>query len=169
MKYPYIVSIAWKSDDKPTEYFILNQGGRKIPKDVIKIHGITDKMCAESPYCFKDIINKLFIEEVDCEVVIGHGLYFDTSVIKANILREIKSGNLPKDAYKLITELFHKNKRVDTMWKSRKLFGKFPKLINLYKKLFKKGFKAHNAKSDVEACYKSYKKMVKLGIIVNKG
>jgi hypothetical protein len=63
------------------------------------------------------------------------------------------------------TEILHKDKRIDTMRAGTKLCGKWPKLTELYKKLFKEEFEAHSAASDCEACYRCYVKMVEMGLI----
>ena len=96
------------------------------------------------------------------EVVVGHGLYFDTSIIKANALRLKK-----QELYEKLTELLHKDKRVDTMQKTIKFCGlkKYPKLGELYQKLFDEEFDGHCAANDVEATYKCYNRLVELNVL----
>lgn len=128
-------------------------------------------------YYFENII-KLFIYYcLKAEKIIGHNIYFDTSNIKANILRSIKlmSGEtMPKQFNALADKALDKNKRIDTMRNSIQFCAiefpdrkgyKWPKLTELYKKLFNEDFKAHNAKEDVIATEKCFNKLCELNII----
>ena len=163
--FPRIVSIAWKVDDEPTVEHVINQEGFEIPDEVIEIHGITNEKANESTDLLPDVLGKLLIAGKDAKVVVGHGLYFDTSTIKANALR-LKNQEL----YEQLTELLHKDKRVDTMQKSTKFcgLGKWPKLVELYQKLFDEEFEAHNAACDVEAAYKCYNRLLEIGVLEPK-
>lgn len=163
--FPRIVSVAWKINDEiPVEY-IINPEGFEIPEEVIKIHGITNEKANESKDFLVDVLEKLLIAGEDVEVVVGHGLYFDTSIIKANSLRLGK-----QELYEKLTELLHKDKRVDTMQKTIKFCGlkKWPKLEELYQKLFDEKFDGHCAANDVEATYKCYNELVKLEVMPAK-
>lgn len=163
--FPRIVSVAWKINNEiPVEY-IINPEGFEIPEEVIKIHGITNEKANESTDLIADVLEKLLIAGKDVEVVVGHGLYFDTSIIKANALRIEK-----QELYEKLTELLHKDKRVDTMQKTIKFCGlkKWPKLGELYHKLFNEEFEGHHAAEDVEATYKCYNELVKLEVMPAK-
>jgi len=172
MEFPYIVSMAWAIDDNDPVYYIFNQEGREVPKEASGIHGITAEIAAESEYTFNHGVLEMLNGEVNChdaEIVVGHGLYFDTSIIKANILREI---NLKRPKYPLttepfdyISEIFHKYKRIDTMRSSAKMMRKWPTLSELHLKIFRSGFECHNAKNDVEATRRCYKWLLKKGIV----
>lgn len=157
MDFPHIVSIAWAINDGDPVYRILNQEGREIPKDATDIHGITTEMANESKSVFEPVILG-FLSEVsdDVDIVVGHGLYFDTSIVKANVLRSIENKRLDQAEFEDITEILHKNKRIDTMRKTAKMMGKWPTLSELYMKLFRKGFQAHSAKEDVIATRRCY-------------
>jgi len=169
MDFPYIVGIAWKLDNQESVDFIINQEGREIPKEASDINGITTEIANKSEHMLQDVILKLLaVSPVDC--VIGHNIYFDTSIIKANILRLIAQEKLPKETSIHFEELVHKDKRIDTMRKSIKFcgVGTYPKLSVLYSKLFNENFEAHNSKNDVEATYKCYLKLKELGHILEE-
>lgn len=169
MNYPYIVTFAYKIDNQETQYFIINQNGRPIPPEAIAIHGITDEMCAASPHKFMEVIGMLIRDAKGADASIGHNIYFDTSNIKANILREAAAEEGIRAFYTEIEEILHKDRRVDTMMKTIKfcgLGGKWPKLVELHDKLFPgEAFNAHNAKDDVDATYKCYLKLKELGVL----
>lgn len=169
--YPYIVTIAWKVNEEPTKYFIINQEGREIPIETINIHGITNEMANASPHTICDVLKLLCLEGL-FESVIGHNIYFDSSIIKANVLRMIKEGKIDEPFYILLEEFLHKDRRIDTMMSTIKFcnipskFGaKWPKLTELYFVLFNETFEAHNAKEDVDATYKCYVKLKELKVI----
>lgn len=104
-------------------------------------------------------------------VWVGHNIYFDTSIVKAMILRIM--GREYYDA-KAEDALF-KGKRIDTMMKTIKFVGalyadgrpgKYPKLEELYNKCFPgETFPAHDALEDVKACKRCIPVLVENGII----
>ena len=163
--FPRIISIAWKVNDEPTVEYIINQEGFEIPAEVIEIHGITNEKANESTDLLPDVLDKLLHAGANSKVVVGHGLYFDTSIIKANALRIKK-----QEMYEKLTELLHKDKRVDTMQRTTKFcgLGKWPKLIELYQKLFDEKYETHVAANDVDAIYRCYKRLVELGVVSQK-
>jgi hypothetical protein len=104
-------------------------------------------------------------------LVCAHNIYFDTSMLKANILRYCG-----KEYYDAKAEdALHKGKRIDTMMKTIKFVGalyqngkpgKFPKLEELFAKLFPgETFPAHDALQDVKALRRCVPELVELGII----
>jgi len=169
LEYPHIVSMAWKIDENETKEYILNQEGRKIPKEASDIHGITTEIANASPHFFSDAILEFIEDAVGNEILVGHGIYFDTSIIKANVLRSIvleaPKRLLVKDAFERITEILHKYKRIDTMRSTIRMMGKWPKLQELHMKIFRKGFDAHTSKSDVEAVARCYEWLLRKKIV----
>jgi DNA polymerase III subunit epsilon len=163
-KYPYIVSIAWRVSGKPPKYFIINQEGRKIPKAAIAIHGITDKIANNpdktQPASF--VYRELIMDAEQSLNIIGHNLYFDVSIVKANILRLFGKDSEEAD---IANEVFHKDKRIDTMRASQKYFRKWPKLSELHEYLFKREFEAHSALEDMLACERCFNELMKKKMI----
>lgn len=158
MDYPHIVSIAWKI--KKPRYFLIHQEGRTIPKEATAIHGINTKMANDKktthPASF--VFDALMCDAKDAMNIVGHNLYFDVSIIKANILR--LHGVDSNQAVNSNT-VFDKDKRIDTMRGSMKLFGKWPKLVELHKYLFDEDFAAHSSLEDMlatERCYLELKR-----------
>lgn len=170
-QFPYIVQLSWKrSDQDHVNDYIINNGV-PIPEAATAVHGITQEMANESPHQFRDIVTKLIIDCMEAEYIIAHNGYFDISITKANILRFFGAGSLHNKAL----EALHKDKRIDTMMKTIKFCAlpfpngrggfKWPKLEELYMKLFNESFPAHNAKEDVIATERVYLELVKRGII----
>lgn len=117
--------------------------------------------------------SEMVVLSINTDITIGHNIYFDSSIIKANVLRMLYWNN--KIDVKLKEEvwrLLDKDRRVDTMKGTisfcnipGKYGAKWPKLTELHQKLFNEGFNAHNSKDDVDATYKCYIKLKELGVL----
>ncbi len=169
--FPYIVQISWKrSDQKYVKDFILNNGV-EIPKEATAIHGVTQEMADNSNYTFLEVIGLLLRDAIEAECIIAHNGYFDISITKANALRFIHD----KKFQDMMDEAFDKDKRIDTMMSTVKFCAipfpsgrsgfKWPKLEELYMKLFNETFPAHNSKEDVLATERCFHELVKLKVI----
>ena len=172
-EFPNIVQLAWAVNEKERSYIIKPEGW-EIPEVSTEVHGITAERANAEGVPFADIIGE-FLE--DCEkarLLVGHNIYFDTSIVKAMILRIM--GREYYDA-KAEDALF-KGKRIDTMMKIIKFVGalyangrpgKYPKLEELYNKCFPgETFPAHDALEDVRACKRCILVLVENGIIEMK-
>lgn len=85
-EFPNIVQLAWSINGKERSY-IIKPDGWIIPDEAIAVHGITNERANAEGVPFADIIDE-FLE--DCEkarLLVGHNIYFDTSIVKAMILR----------------------------------------------------------------------------------
>lgn len=171
--WPHIVQIAFIIEDDnygilAKRDIIVKPDGYTIPESSSKIHGITNKK-AESGEKREDVFE--FLDHIlnNTNIVIGHNASFDLNIIKAEIVRTKGLDNV----------LFEKAKQtvVDTMRIGKDLckmpgsfmYGgyKYPKLDELYYKLFNKHFEnQHNAMADIEATFECYKELVKLNLIV---
>src|SRR5690349_9644118 len=85
-KFPRVVEIAWKISNR-TSRFIIHQDGKPIPKEASNIHGITTKMGNDLKVAKSaEEVYKLFLKDTEeAWNIIGHNIYFDTSIIKAEI------------------------------------------------------------------------------------
>ncbi len=171
LNFPYILSLAWKcikdGQESETFHYFINQEGRKVPAEATAINGITDADCEASKFdTFSTLVQ--FMMDIDqSDYVVGFNIYFDTSIIKANILRIISGGKTPIAMYEKMTELLHKDKRIDVMRVCHKHFGgKWPKLSEAYFKLFKEEFPAHNAKEDVDATCRILMELVRRNLVL---
>ena len=163
--FPRILSIAWKVNDQPTVENIIAQNGFIIPPEATKINGITQQMVDESPYQLEGVLIEL-IETTGIYFVAGFNLYFDTSNIKANILRLISEERVTQEFYDKAVNFLHKDKRIDVMRACHKLFGgKWPTLSEAYTRLFQESFDAHSAGSDVDATYRILNELIRLGAV----
>ena len=154
--YPHVVQIAWKFGDREKSY-IIRPDGWTIPDDVAEIHGITTEYATEVGKPFPFVVSRLLEDCRKAGLICGHNIHFDTSILKANILREL--GREYYDAFD-VEESLHKGKRIDTMRSSMKWVDartmdgrlKFPNLTELYSRCFPgEMFPAHDALADVGA------------------
>ena len=169
-KFPHIVQMAWMHGCK-VESHIIRPEGWEIPQETVEIHGITTEYALEHGEPFA-VVADMFIQDChEAELVCAHNIYFDTSIIKANILREL--GREYYDANGVENALW-KGKRIDTMrstmkWvDARRADGrlKFPNLSELYSRCFPgETFPAHNALEDVKAIAKCLPVILDLGLI----
>ncbi len=166
MDYPRILSVGFKVNSEETYEFIINQEGFVVPPEATAINGITQTMCDKSIYKLEEVLITL-LNSCQPDLIIGFNIYFDTSILKANVLRLIQEGKLMQFDFERLEEFLHKDKRVDVMRESYKYcsMGKYPKLQDCYFKLFNENFPAHNAKADVDATFRCYTKLKELGII----
>ena len=169
-EFPNIVQLAWAVNEKERS-FIIKPEGWKIPEASIGVHGITAERANAEGVPFADIIDGFLEDCKKARLLVGHNIYFDTSIVKAMTLRIM--GREYYDA-KAEDALF-KGKRIDTMMKTIKFVGalfadgrpgKYPKLGDLYNKCFPgETFPAHDALEDVRALRRCVPELVNLGII----
>ena len=170
MDYPYIISIAWKwlidgQESRIYEY-IINQEGRILSPEIIKLTGITQQMCDVSKFNLFTVLIQFLADAQSNDFVVGHNLYFDTSVIKANVLRIIQGGKTPMDFFVHMSAILDKEKRIDTMRICHKLFGgKWPTLGEAYYKLFGETFQGHTATADVAATTRIFNELMRRNAI----
>lgn len=155
-EFPQLVSIGWIFKDTE-ENHIIKPVGYEIPEESTKIHGITTEQALKEGENFADVITKFIQDCLNAGMICGHNIHFDTSIVKANILRYMGQGYY--DGYNCEDALF-KGKRIDTMTSTMKWVDaraingrlKFPNLTELYHRCYpKQEFPAHNALEDCKA------------------
>ncbi len=167
--WPRVVQIAWQLHDVKgnlisANSIIVKPDGFTIPFNAAQVHGISTERALAEGIALQSVMND-FVEAVkQTKYVCGHNIEFDLSIVGAEFIRLGMSD-------------FFKGKPVlDTKSDAVTAFcaipggkgGKFkwPKLEELYKKLFNKGFEeAHNAAFDVQATAQAFFELIKRGII----
>jgi DNA polymerase-3 subunit alpha len=170
MDYPHVVQMAWLHGCK-VETHIIRPDGWEIPQETVDVHGITTEYALEHGEPFASVVD-MFIQDChDAGLICGHNIHFDTSIIKANILREL--GREYYDANDVENALY-KGKRIDTMrptmkWVDARMANgrlKFPNLSELYSRCFPgESFPAHDALEDVKAVAKCLPVILELGLV----
>ena len=170
MEFPHVVQLAWSFGDKERS-FIIKPDGYEIPPETTAIHGITTERAVAEGVPFAEVVDEFLADAAAAPLVCAHNIYFDTSMLKANILRYCGKEYYDDKAENAL----HKGKRVDTIMKTIRFVGacysngkpgKFPKLEELYAKLFPgETFPAHDALQDIRALRRCVPELVELGII----
>ena len=169
-KYPHVVQMAWLHGCK-VETHIIRPDGWEIPQETVDVHGITTEYALEHGEPFASVVD-MFIQDChDAGLICGHNIHFDTSIIKANILREL--GREYYDANDVENALY-KGKQIDTMrptmkWVDARMANgrlKFPNLSELYSRCFPgESFPAHDALEDVKAVAKCLPVILENGLV----
>ncbi len=166
--WPYLVQVALIIEDDnygilAKRNIILKPDGYTIPESATKIHGISNERAVKNGEDRDKVISFLDLALHKSDIIIGHNVSFDLNVIKSEIIR-IKG---------IENALFEKKKHIviDTMKMGSNICkipylsfhtrlsmpNKYPKLDELYYKLFNKHFNnQHDAMADVQAAYDCY-------------
>lgn len=168
--YPHVVQIAWMHGCK-VESHIIRPDGWEIPEETTAVHGITTEYAKEHGEPFAAVVD-MFVQDChEAGLICGHNIHFDTSIIKANILREL--GREYYDANDVETALY-KGKRIDTMrptmkWVDARMANgrlKFQNLSELYARCFPgETFPAHDALEDVKAVARCLPVLIENGLV----
>lgn len=171
--WPFLVQVALIIEDDnygilAKRNIILKPDVYKIPEASIKVHGITNDMAIKEGDERNRVISFLDAVLYNSDVIIGHNVSFDLNVIKSEIVR-VKG---------IENAMFYKKKHniIDTMNLGTNICKipnvsfyshnmqpyKYPKLDELYYKLFKRHFEnQHDAMADIQATYDCYYELLK--------
>lgn len=168
-EFPHIVSLAWIFRGNE-HYHIIRPDGWEIPEESAKIHGITQERAMAEGEDLSAVLIAFLGDCKDAELIAGHNIYFDSSIIKAEVKR------LGEGLYEKwdVEQALWKGKRIDTMRPSIKWVDartqdgrvKFPTLTELYNRCFPgTSFPAHNALEDAKAVLRCIPVLVDKGLI----
>lgn len=155
--WPRLVQISWIITDergriKETKDFIIKPKGFTIPTNASNVHNITTERAIKEGYDLEYVIS-LFIKALDkCSFIVGHNVSFDKKIVGAELIRLGKR------------DILIGKRSICTMQASTDFcaipgyYGyKYPKLQELYIKLFGKKFSdAHNSMADITATVECY-------------
>jgi len=149
--WPRLVQIAWLVFDANgglinEENHIIKPIGFKISKSSTDIHKITNQIANEKGVLIPEILDKFKKVVENSDLVVSHNINFDENIMGSEFIR-----------YGL-NNVLHSKRKFCTMKSSTNFCAipgfkgyKWPKLIELYRKLFSKDFEEHNALDDVKA------------------
>lgn len=163
--FPYLLEMAWIKNGVEKSYLIY-QDGREMPQEATQINGITTAMVNNKDIAkpFKDVLTEFMTDGLEVDKIIGYNTYFDSSVFKANVLREF--GENSQEAT-VISVVLDKDRRVDLMRKAQKyMYGKWVKLEELYFRLFGSAIDGvHSSIGDCRALAACWDELIKRQII----
>jgi len=160
--WPRLVQIAWiiadvNSNIIEQKNYIIKPSGYSIPEDATKIHRISTQKAFQNGQELAFVLNQ-FNECINkSDTIVAHNLSFDLNVMASEMFR----ANINSD-------IFDKEQicTMESTINYCKLPGnygyKFPKLSELYQKLFYTNFdEAHDASVDIKATFKCFYELLK--------
>tara|TARA_X000000368_G_C23028102_1_gene711203 strand:+ start:561 stop:1196 length:636 start_codon:yes stop_codon:yes gene_type:complete len=152
--WPHIVQISWlvfndknREIESINDYIVKLPGDMEIPEDSIKIHGITNEKMRTEGVNILDVLMEFKKDLSGCDIMVAHNLEFDTNIISVEMLRN----DLRNAIY------YFRGTKYCTMRETKKLFRRWPKLVDLHKKYFKITPKnLHNSLIDVYVCFRCF-------------
>lgn len=163
-QYPRIVQLSWQVRDgeKIKEGdFIIKPDGFIIPDEAAAVHGITTERAIAEGVEYKTAFLQFFADLKGADEICAHNANFDKGVLIAEYVRMANKERAAKFAMFIKNITLH-----DTMILTKDYVGarfsngnpgKFPRLEELYAKLFNgESFPAHNSMEDVRALAKCY-------------
>lgn len=144
-----------------TQEYIIRPEGFTIPTEASKIHGITTERALDEGVPLQGVLEDLHHQISTSSLLVAHNMSYDEKILGAEFLRKYYSNVIPG------------KKKLCTMQASVNYcaipgpYGfKWPKLEELHKKLFNKGFdNAHNALADIRATADCFWKMKEMNLI----
>ena len=164
--WPRLVQLGWILSDEngmtiSSGCEIVKPDGFVIPADAARVHGITTQKATREGKTLREVIDSFLKDARQSKIVVGHNISFDQHIVGAELFR---LG---------ITDSISNAKSICTMeigtgfCKIPSYNGyKWPKLQELYRKLFGTNFEdAHDAMADIKATKKCFFEMKRLGIV----
>lgn len=168
--FPRIVQIGWIFKGRKHLHTIFPDGW-EIPEAAQAVHGISTWVAIMDGEAFEDVAVHFIEDCAEAKLIAGHNIYFDTSLVKAQILYSL--GREWYERHK-VGDALYKGKRIDTMRPAMKWVDartpdgrlKFPKLEELYRRCFPgESYKAHDALEDSLAVRRCLPRLVDEGLI----
>ena len=164
--WPRIVQIAWAHYDEngketKTKSYIIKPEDFFIPIESSRVHGITTEIANDQGIELKAALNEFARALKEAQFLIAHNMNFDEKIVGVEYLRKNMQNKL-----QFIKKICTMESSVDFCKIPGNEKFKFPKLDELYFKLFNMHFEnAHNALVDVRACAKCFFELKKLDVI----
>ena len=164
--WPRLVQLAWILTDEEGNRIhmgnlIVKPDGFVIPVDATKVHGITTQRAKEEGVPLAEAIDQFKADLDVATLIVGHNIEFDKKIVGAEMIRLGMKDELEKKKSYCTMQT-----SIDFCKIPGKYGYKYPKLQELYRKLFSKDFEdAHNALSDIEATEKCFWELRKRQLI----
>ena len=145
--------------------------GFTITEENAKIHGITTEISLAKGEDLLPVLEEFFADFDSADHIVGHNVSFDINMIKAELQRLIMNSS-DKKLQEYLTKINTSTKFYCTMQETIELcaiemkdkygrpYKKFPKLVELYQKMFGVTPKnLHNSLNDVIVCLRCFIKL----------
>ena len=164
--WPRLVQLAWILTDEEgtrihTGNLVIKPDGFVIPADATKVHGITTQRAKEEGVPLAEAIEQFKADLDMATYIVGHNIEFDKKIVGAEMIRLGMKDDLEKKKSYCTMQ-----SSIDFCKIPGKFGYKYPKLQELYRKLFGEVFEdAHDAASDIEATQQCFWELRKKGLI----
>lgn len=164
--WPRIVQIAWLEQDKygndiSTGNYYVTPEGFDISPDSEKIHRISKEKATDLGYPIADVLEVFNSIIKKSTYIIAHNLDFDYKVLSSEFARIYMNSDIEEK-----TKICTMRETIEFCNLPGSHGLKFPKLAELYYKLFAKNFdNAHDAQADIEATAECFWSLKHRGII----
>ena len=164
--WPRMVQLSWITVDDEGNTInendhIIYPDGFTIPVAVSRVNHITTEIAKQSGDPIRTVLAAFMSDVEQAKVIVGHNISFDKRVVGAELIR---LGG--KDTLVSKKSICTMQRTVDYCKIPGNYGFKYPKLQELYYKLFNQKFEdAHNALSDTRATLKCFFELKKRGII----
>ena len=182
-KWPHIVQFSYIIYNVTSTKMIKTSDNIiKIPNDIIisdfctNLHGLTTDKCNSHGTNIKDVLSEFFKDMKTVDKIVGHNVSFDLNMVKVELLRLINNPDIDYDTKTLHIECFYtmcyttkvyctmKNSidlcNIEIISKDGRKYNKFPKLFELYQKLFNETpNNLHNSLIDILVTLRCYHKL----------
>jgi len=183
LKYwPHIVQFSYIVYDteknkivKMKDWIVKVSENVSIPEESTKIHGITNEMSQKKGVDISIPLEEFFEDFYKCAEIVAHNLNFDFNMVNVEMTRMIENNNLGKKTETQLNEdlnYFNNCKKfyctmqetiefcnIELVGKNGKKYLKFPRLLELYKKLFDEiPNNLHNSLNDTVICLRCFMK-----------
>ena len=164
--WPRMIQLSWITVDDKGDIInendhIIYPDGFAIPVAVSQVNHITTEIAQKTGDPIRTVLAAFISDVEQAEVIVGHNISFDKHVVGAELIR---LGNNDTIASK--RSICTMQSTVDFCRIPGHYGFKYPKLQELYYKLFNQKFEdAHNALSDIRATLKCFVELKQRGII----
>lgn len=165
--WPRLVQLAWVLYDDDTlleeHSYIIAPEGFTIPKSAVEIHGITNERAKEEGRPLPEVLTKFSDVLGQAEVIVGHNVSFDRSVITAEFARAKQNAPILGLPFHCTMKTTTDICKIPAKVRGREF--KWPTLTELHTHLFTEPFEdTHDALADVRACARCYLELKKQGL-----
>ena len=165
LSYQIVDTESWAAVKTVNHYFAWPENKARVTLEAINVNGLTEEVLSGKQLSNRKTALEEFVADKDsCDLLVAHNLEFDKKFIIASCREEGV-----KFASSGWSQSYDTMKRTTNYCQIPKDWGngyKWPKLQELYKKLFDCEFEdAHNSMSDVTATLKCFKEMRRVGWI----
>lgn len=180
--WPYIVQFSYIVYDKNAnkiikikDWIVKVPENITIPEETTKIHGITNEMSRNQGVDISIALESFFDDFYKCDQIVAHNLNFDLNMVNVEMTRMIENKNFGnKSEIQLQEDMNYFNNckkfyctmqetiefcNIEKLDKKGKKYIKFPRLSELYQKLFNETpNNLHNSLNDTLVCLRCFMK-----------